>query len=201
MRGDRGDQAGARGGIRHGSRSGARARGPRPGAPDGASELPGGVRGVPLEARAQVPLMKIPDPRPIRAFLEERHVNLASEVAAFASREIAPRPEPRDDDSARKDARALLTQVGAAGWFDPIRDQDWRACCLTREALAAASPLADAVFALQGLGTLPILLSENAGARERWVDAAISGRAMAAFAMTEPEAGSGGAAVKTTARP
>ena len=146
--------------------------------------------------------MTIPDPRPIRAFLEERHVSLASEVAAFASREIAPRPEPRDDDSARKDARALLSQVGAAGRLDPIRSQDWRACCLTREALAAASPLADAVFALQGLGTLPILLSEeeNAPMRERWADAAISGRAMAAFAMTEPEAGSDVAAMGTTAR-
>src|SRR5439155_2980171 len=94
----------------------------------------------------------------------------------------------------------LLAQVGAAGWFDPIRKQDWRGCCLVREALAAASPLADAVFALQGLGTLPILLSENAPLRDRWVDAAIAGRAMAAFAMTEPEAGSDVTAIGTTAR-
>jgi acyl-CoA dehydrogenase len=144
--------------------------------------------------------MTIPDPRPIRAFLEERHVTLAGEVAAFASREIRPRPAPEDDAAARSDARALLAQVGAAGWFDPIRRQDWRACCLVREALASASPLADAVFALQGLGTLPILLSENAPMRERWVDAAMAGRAMAAFAMTEPEAGSDVAAMRMTAR-
>src|SRR5439155_5102254 len=62
------------------------------------------------------------------------------------------------------------------------------------------SPLADAVFALQGLGTLPILLSENASLRDRWVDAAIAGRAMAAFAMTEPAAGSDVTAIGTTAR-
>jgi acyl-CoA dehydrogenase len=144
--------------------------------------------------------MTIPDLRPIRAFLDDRHASLAGQVADFSAREIAPRPEPRDDDAARREARGLLALVGGANWFKPIRDQDWRACCLAREALAAASPLADAVFALQGLGTLPILLSENASARERWVDAAIAGSAMAAFAMTEPEAGSDVAAMRTTAR-
>ncbi|HEY3155454.1 MAG TPA: acyl-CoA dehydrogenase family protein [Candidatus Eisenbacteria bacterium] len=143
--------------------------------------------------------MAIPDTRPVRAFLEERHTTMASEVGALA-REIASRPEPQDDAAARTAARALLAQIGAAGWFDPIRSQDWRGCCLAREALAAASPLADAIFALQGLGTLPILLSENGPMRDRWVDAAIAGRAMAAFAMTEPEAGSDVAAIGTTAR-
>lgn len=142
----------------------------------------------------------IPDPEPVRAFLEERHAQHAARAAAFATREIAPLPEPRDDASARTEARALLARAGAEGCFDPIRDQDWRACCLTREALAAASPLADAVFALQGLATLPILLSGNAAMRERWVDAAINGRVMGAFAMTEPEAGSDVAAIRTTAR-
>ena len=144
--------------------------------------------------------MTIPDSNPIRAFLEERHVSLGEKVGAFAAREITPRLEPPDDAAARKEARTLLVQVGAAGWLDPIKSQDWRSCCLVREALAAASPLADAVFALQGLGTLPILLSENAAMRERWVDAAIAGRAMAAFAMTEPEAGSDVAAMRTTAK-
>ena len=144
--------------------------------------------------------MTIPDLRPIHAFLDERHALLAGEASDFAAREVASRPEPRDDDAARRDARDLLARVGGAGWFEPIQNQDWRACCLVREALAAASPLADAVFALQGLGTLPILFSENESARERWVDAAIAGRAMAAFAMTEPEAGSDVAAMATTAR-
>ncbi len=145
-------------------------------------------------------MTKIPDLGPVRAFLEERHAGHAADVAAFATREIASRPEPRDDASARTEARELLSKAGSAGCFDPIRAQDWRACCLTREALAAASPLADAVFALQGLGTLPILLSGNAAMRERWVDAAIAGLAMGAFAMTEPDAGSDVAAIRTTAR-
>ncbi len=144
--------------------------------------------------------MTIPDPLPIRAFLEERHVSFCEKAGAFAAREVGSRPEPPDDAAARKEARVLLALVGAKGWLDPIRSQDWRSCCLAREALAAASPLADAVFALQGLGTLPILLSENAAMRERWVDAAIAGRAMAAFAMTEAEAGSDVAAMASTAR-
>jgi acyl-CoA dehydrogenase len=144
--------------------------------------------------------MSTPDPEPIRAFLEDRHASLSKDAADYAARELRPRPEPRDDDAARKEARVLLTEVGRAGYFRPIHDQDWRACCLVREALASASPLADAVFALQGLGTLPILWSGSEALRERWVEAAIQGRAMAAFAMTEADAGSDVAAMKTTAR-
>jgi len=144
--------------------------------------------------------MKIPDPGPIRAFLEERHASFAGEMGALAARAIAPKPEPPDDAAARRDARALLAEMGAAGWFEPIRRQDWRSCCLAREALAASSPLADAVFALQALGTLPMLLAPNAAMRERWVADAIGGRAMAAFAMTEHVAGSDVAAIATAAR-
>jgi acyl-CoA dehydrogenase len=97
--------------------------------------------------------MTIPDPKAVRAFLEERHVGCAAEAAAFSARELRPRPEPRDDDAARDEARTLLSLIGAAGWLDGIR-----------------------------------------------VDAAIAGRAMAAFAMTETEAGSDVAAIQTTAR-
>jgi alkylation response protein AidB-like acyl-CoA dehydrogenase len=141
------------------------------------------------------------DPAPIRAFLDDKHVTLAERVDEFATRELAPLAEPADDASARRQAREILTKLGAAGWLAPIVDQDWRACCLIREALAAASPLADAVFALQALGTVPILLSKNGAMRSRWVNAAITGQAMASFAMTEPAAGSDVASIGTTARP
>ena len=142
----------------------------------------------------------MPDLRPIRAFLDEAHAAYAEGVGGFAAREIAPRPEPRDDATARIEARELLAQMGAGGWLEPIRGQDWRACCLAREALAASSTLADAVFALQGLGTLPLLLAGNEAMRKRWVGDAIAGRAMAAFAMTETQAGSDVAAIAATAR-
>src|SRR5882762_5307293 len=109
--------------------------------------------------------MTIPDPRPIRAFLEERHAAFAQEIGAFASREVAPQPAPIDDAAARRDARALLSLLGGGGWLEPIRRQDWRSCSLAREALAAASPLADAVFALQALGTVPLLLADKPAMR------------------------------------
>lgn len=135
----------------------------------------------------------------VRAFLDERHVTLAARVGEFADRLIAPLAEPRDDKAAREQARELVAKLGAAGWFEPIRNQDWRACCVVREALASASPLADAVFALQALGVVPMLLAANEAMRKRWLDAAIQGRAMASFAMTEANAGSDAAALGATA--
>jgi acyl-CoA dehydrogenase len=141
-----------------------------------------------------------PDLSPIRAFLAAGHERLAGEVSAFAERELLGQPEPPDDGAARSTARALLATMGKAGVFAPIAALDWRGCCIAREALAAASPLADAVFALQGLGVVPILLSGNAAMRERWLAPTLDGRAMAAFAMTEPEAGSDVAALGTRAR-
>ena len=139
------------------------------------------------------------DTAPIRAFLDDKHIALAERVAEFATRMLVPLSEPADDAAARHQARDLLAKLGAAGWFEPIRDQDWRACCVVREALAAASPLADAVFALQALGVVPMLLSPNEAMRKRWLDSAIGGRAMASFAMTEPDAGSDAASLGTKA--
>ncbi|HEY7192234.1 MAG TPA: acyl-CoA dehydrogenase family protein [Gemmatimonadales bacterium] len=138
------------------------------------------------------------DTTPVRAFLDEKHITLAARVSAFATR-LAALPEPADDAAARQQARDLLGQLGAAGWFQPIRDQDWRACCIVREALAAASPLADAVFALQALGVVPMLLSSSDAMRKRWLEPAIQGKAMASFAMTEPNAGSDVASLGATA--
>ena len=141
----------------------------------------------------------MPDPTTVRAFLAESHVALAARAADYAAREIAPLPEPADDAAARTQARDLLARLGQASWFAPIADQDLRAACLVREALAAASPLADAVFALQALGTVPILLAGDRELQDRWVPAVLAGRAMASFALTEPEAGSDAAAIATIA--
>src|SRR5262245_47703196 len=148
---------------------------------------------------AAAPAATIPDAAPVRAFLDDAHVALAAEAGAFAARELAPRAAPVDDAAARKEARALVALLGQGGWLDPIRRQDWRACCIAREALAAASPLADGVFALQGLGAVPMLLAGGAVA-ERWSGEIVAGRAMAAFAMTESGAGSDVAAIATRAR-
>jgi acyl-CoA dehydrogenase len=139
----------------------------------------------------------MPDCRPIRTFLEPAHEALASRVSRFAAETIAPRAEPADDAAARTEARALLGLLG--GWQQPILDLDLRGCCLMREALAEASPLADAVFALQGLGTTAILLGGSAAQKDRWLPPIARGAVMTAFAMTEPGAGSDVTSVATTA--
>lgn len=141
----------------------------------------------------------IPDPAPVRAFLEARHRGLAAGAAAFAREAVAPAGEPEDDGAARARARELCGRLGEEGWLQPIEARDFRACCLIREALGAASPLADAVFALQALGTTPLLLAGSDAQRGRWAEPALAGRAVAAFAMTEPEAGSDVASMRTTA--
>jgi acyl-CoA dehydrogenase len=141
----------------------------------------------------------MPDTRSIRTFLEPHHKALA-ERARRLTREIAGRPHPGDDSAARQEARSLLGLLGAGGWLQPILDLDLRGCCLIREALGEASPLADAVFALQGLGTTPILLGGSMEQKTRWLAPIAQGKVMTAFAMTEPGAGSDVAAIATTAR-
>jgi acyl-CoA dehydrogenase len=142
----------------------------------------------------------MPDTRAVRAFLEERHVELAVRIVDFSRREILSLPEPADDAAARVQAREILAKLGGAGWLGPILEPDLRACALIREALAAASPLADSVFALQALGSLPIVLAGTSELKARWLPPMAAGRAMAAFAMTEPEAGSDLASIVTRAR-
>jgi acyl-CoA dehydrogenase len=142
----------------------------------------------------------MPDTRLIRTFLEPGHLTLAQRAGVFARERLAPRPEPGDDGAARTEAGALLRLLGGGGWLKPIFDLDLRGCCLMREALGAVSPLADAVFALQGLGTTPILLRGSPAQKARWLDRIAAGEVMTAFAMTEPEAGSDVAAIATRAR-
>jgi len=139
------------------------------------------------------------DLRPIRAFLEPPHEALAASASDFASRRLAPLDEPEGDAAGRARAREVLGEIGEAGLYAPIEERDLRGACLVREALAGASPLADAVWALQALGTTPLLLAGTDDQRERWVEEVLAGRAMAAFAMTEPGAGSDVAAMETRA--
>ena len=134
----------------------------------------------------------------IRAFLDERHVTLAAELNAFA-RELARTPEADTDAAARVQARELMALMGSAKLFRSLAPFDLRTCCLVRDALGAVSPLADDIFALQALGSTPIALAGSNELRAKWVNAAMAGRAMAAFAMTEPEAGSDVANIQTRA--
>ncbi|HWP36867.1 MAG TPA: acyl-CoA dehydrogenase family protein [Gemmatimonadales bacterium] len=137
----------------------------------------------------------------VRAFLDASHVELASRCNEFVARHIATLPPADDDATCRTQARTIARLLGEGGWLRPIRQPDLRACCLIRETLAAASPLADAVFALQALGALPIVLAGTDRQKRRWLDPALAGSAVAAFAMTEPDAGSDVSAMRTRAAP
>ena len=73
--------------------------------------------------------------------------------------------------------------------------------CLLREALATQSTEAETALALQGLGAYPILQSGHEETVRRWLPAVAAGDAVAAFALTEPEAGSDAAALSLRAEP
>ena len=77
---------------------------------------------------------------------------------------------------------------------------DVRSLVLVREALGQVSPLADAIFAVQGLGAYPIVLAGSEAQRRRCLPGVLSGERIGAFALTEPEAGSDVASLRTTAR-
>jgi acyl-CoA dehydrogenase len=75
-----------------------------------------------------------------------------------------------------------------------------RSLILIREALGQVAPLADAIFAVQGLGSYPIVLAGSDTQRRAILPEVLSGRRIGAFALTEPEAGSDVASLRTEAR-
>jgi acyl-CoA dehydrogenase len=135
-------------------------------------------------------------PEGVSAFLEPEHRALATRLQEYVQSKIAPLASPHDDEAARNQARALLAELGGAGWLKHLLPSgDSRSLCLIREALAAYSPLADSTFAVQGLGLRPLALEGH----NELIGDAVAGRLMGAFAMTEPEAGSDVGSIATRA--
>ena len=143
-------------------------------------------------------------------FFEERHRTLAAEIRVWAEREIAPieHDEPRGAELDRL-CTTLVRELGSAGWlrravvspYGGIGDRlDVRSLCIIRETLASYSGIADFVFALQGLGTGPITLFGSDDLKQRYLPRVASGDAIAAFAISEADAGSDVGAMRTTAR-
>jgi alkylation response protein AidB-like acyl-CoA dehydrogenase len=91
----------------------------------------------------------------------------------------------------------LIAQAADGGRFEKV---SWRAICLARERLGHASPLLELAFAMQGLGSYAITAHGDAEQRRRWLPKVVSGAHVAAFALTEPEAGSDLSGLATTAR-
>ncbi|SFD21503.1 acyl-CoA dehydrogenase family protein [Massilia yuzhufengensis] len=133
-------------------------------------------------------------------FFEPRHKALALQLDAWAAEHIHQR-HGSDVDAA---CRALVAQLGQGGWLHhaigaggaPI---DTRAICLIRETLARHAGLADFAFAMQGLGSGAISLFGTEAQQEAWLPRVASGAAIAAFALSEPQAGSDVAAMQCAA--
>jgi acyl-CoA dehydrogenase len=136
----------------------------------------------------------------ISAFLDPTHVELAGRLTHFRETHLSTKPSAEDDEQARRAARSILRGLGEAGFYAPIGSGDLRALCLTREQIAMASPLADAVVALQALGATPLVVAGSDAQRAQWLDGILAGRIMTAFAMSEPGAGSDVAAMQCAAK-
>jgi acyl-CoA dehydrogenase len=142
-------------------------------------------------------------------FLEPRHKDLAHALDRWAHENVddASHARGRETDDA---CRALVRSLGTAGWLrhavggtgyggsaDTI---DTRAVCLIRETLARHSGLADFAFAMQGLGSGAITLHGSEAQKRGYLGRVAEGSAIAAFALSEPDAGSDVAAMHCAAR-
>lgn len=134
-------------------------------------------------------------------FFTPEHRNLAHSVARFAALEIEPHAGVEEDvEGLARHFVNLLAGAGLLSYAVAESKLDTRALCLIREELSYSSSLADLAFVMQGLGTFAVARAAPDHVREFWLSRAASGKAIAAFALTEPEAGSDVAAIKTTAR-
>lgn len=84
---------------------------------------------------------------------------------------------------------------------EPPRDAAAMQLCLLRETLAAVSTEAETALGLQGLGSYPILQSGSPALIDRWIPGVVDGTVVAAFALSEKDAGSDAAAIGLQARP
>ena len=123
-------------------------------------------------------------------FFEDRHRILADKLDAWAEANLS-KINHDDTDIA---TRALVQMLGDAGWLEhsasTTETLDVRTLCLIRETLARYDGLADFAFAMQGLGTGAITLFGTQAQKNAWLLKTRSGKAISAFALTEPQSGS-----------
>lgn len=135
-------------------------------------------------------------------FFSPEHQKLAESVAEFAARQVEP--DAADEIDVEDRSRQFVVKLASAGLLDYAIARDSginaSAVCLIRERLAYSSALADLAFVMQGLGTYAISKAAPEHVRDFWLGRAAQGKAIAAFALTEPEAGSDVAAIQTTAQ-
>lgn len=135
-------------------------------------------------------------------FFDDAHRTLGEQLAAWAP---AQQVDESDDRRACKEWVRLLGDAGwlrycvpasAGGAMDRL---DSRALVILRETLAFHSPLADFAFAMQGLGSGAITLAGTPAQQAAYLPAVARGDKIAAFALSEPDAGSDAGAMTTSA--
>jgi acyl-CoA dehydrogenase len=147
---------------------------------------------------------------PDRSFLdwpwfELEHKVLRDEVDRFAAAALPGIIDHHDVDASCKRIVAALGDAGlgrhaVTAPFGGTRERlDVRSLCIIRETLAYHAGLADFAFAMQGLGTGPITLFGTDAQKQRYLPQVATGTALAAFALSEPEAGSDVAALACSA--
>jgi acyl-CoA dehydrogenase len=138
-------------------------------------------------------------------FFEDSHRSLARDLDAWCRTEIdslAHHSEEEVDAACRE----LVRRLGDGGWLryavppETGGTLDVRSLCLVRETLGRHSGLADFAFALEGLGTGPISFFGSEEQRRTWLPRVAAGQAIAAFALSEAEAGSDVTAMRTSAK-
>ena len=143
-------------------------------------------------------------------FFEPRHGTLERELDAWAAQHVRDaQGEGHDTASVDAQCRALVRAMGDAGWlrhavggaaYGGAQDAiDTRAICLLRETLARHNGLADFAFAMQGLGSGAISLFGSEANKQAYLPRVARGEAIAAFALSEPQAGSDVAAMQCAA--
>jgi len=143
-------------------------------------------------------------------FFDDGHRAYAREVERWAAEALPPLLVGAEDslDAVYDCVARLVAAMGKAGLlqvcvpkaYGGLREQvDVRSLCLGREILGRASGLADFALAMQGLGSVPITLYGSEEQKRAFLPRVAAGSAIAAFALSEPDAGSDVAAVSTTA--
>ncbi len=143
-----------------------------------------------------------PAPHLAWPFFTDAHRALASLAGDWAAAQQPP-AGPNDDASRewvrRLGDAGLLRYCVPAPFGGALETLDSRALCIVREHLAQYDALADFAFAMQGLGSGAITLGGSDALRREWLPKVARGEAIAAFALSEPQAGSDAAAIATRA--
>jgi acyl-CoA dehydrogenase len=115
-----------------------------------------------------------------------------------------------DETDDRAACKQWVKHLGANQWLrycvpaahgGALEQLDSRALVILRENLAFHSPLADFAFAMQGLGSGAITLAGSPELQARYLPGVARGEKIAAFALSEPDAGSDVSAMQTVAFP